>query len=230
MNLKIDLAQLRNIDFNDVSRWPLSVKATAIALICAAVLGAGLWLDTRSQMDTLESIRQKEKTLKSEFQDKQAKAANLDAYKVQMEEMRRSFGAMLRQLPSKTEVAELLVDISQTGLQSGLEFELFKPESERPADFYAELPIKIKVAGSYHEFGQFVSDVAALPRIVTLQDFSIGPISGKQGDKKSKNGKKNDKKSEGTSATQDILIMEVTAKTFRYLEEEELLDDEGGTS
>lgn len=228
MNLKIDLAQLRNIDFNDVGRWPLSMKLIAITLVGVAVLGAGLWLDTRRQLDTLESIRAKEKTLKTEFQDKQAKAANLDAYKVQMDEMRRSFGAMLRQLPSKTEVAELLVDISQTGLQSGLEFELFKPEGERPADFYAELPITIKVAGTYHEFGQFVSDVAALPRIVTLQDFSIGPLSGKQGGKKAQDSKKDDKKSE--SANQDMLIMEVTAKTFRYLEEEELLDEEGGAS
>jgi type IV pilus assembly protein PilO len=230
MNLKIDLAQLRNIDFNDVGRWPMSVKTIAIAIICVAVLGAGLWLDTRRQMDALDSIRQKERALKADFQDKQAKAASLDAYKVQMEEMRRSFGAMLRQLPSKTEVAELLVDISQTGLQSGLEFELFKPESERPADFYAELPIKIKVAGSYHEFGQFVSDVAALPRIVTLQDFSIGPMSAKQGDKKSQSSKKSDKKADNASAAQDMLLMEVTAKTFRYLEEEELLDEEGGAS
>ena len=229
MNLKIDLAQLRNIDFNDIGRWPLSVKVIAIALISVAVLGAGLWLDTRRQLDTLESIREKEKTLKSEFQDKQAKAANLDAYKVQMEEMRRSFGAMLRQLPSKTEVAELLVDISQTGLQSGLEFELFKPEGERPADFYAELPITIKVAGTYHEFGQFVSEVAALPRIVTLQDFSIGPLSASQGGKKpSQDGKKGDKNA--APAAQDLLIMEVTAKTFRYLDEEELLDEEGGAS
>lgn len=229
MNLKIDLAQLRNIDFNDVGRWPMSVKATAVAVICIAVLGAGLWLDTRRQLDTLESIRQKEKSLKTEFLDKQAKGANLDAYKAQMEEMKRSFGAMLRQLPSKTEVAELLVDISQTGLQTGLQFELFKPENERPADFYAELPIKIKVAGRYHEFGQFVSDIAALPRIVTLQDFSIGPMSSdKSGKKTQDNNKKNDKKGEG--ADQDMLIMEVTAKTFRYLEEEELLNEEGGAS
>jgi type IV pilus assembly protein PilO len=229
MNLKIDLAQLRNIDFNDVGRWPLSIKVIAVTLISGAVLGAGLWLDTRRQLDTLESVRATEKTLKTEFQDKQAKASNLDAYKVQMEEMKRSFGAMLRQLPSKTEVAELLVDISQTGLQSGLEFELFKPEGERPADFYAELPIKIKVAGTYHEFGQFVSEVAALPRIVTLQDFSIGPLSANQGGKKlSQDGKKGDKKA--ATVNQDMLIMEVTAKTFRYLDEEELLDEEGGAS
>jgi type IV pilus assembly protein PilO len=224
MNLKIDLAQLRNIDFNDVGRWPVSVKVIAIAALCVAVLGAGLWLDTRSQMETLDSTRQKEQALRKEFLEKQDKAANLDAYKAQMEEMKRSFGAMLRQLPSKTEVAELLVDISQTGLQTGLEFELFKPENERPADFYAELPIKIKVAGRYHEFGQFVSDIAALPRIVTLQDFSIGPMAG--GGKKAQDKKSKDTKDDGD----DMLVMEVTAKTFRYLEEEELLGDEGGAS
>jgi type IV pilus assembly protein PilO len=224
MNLKIDLAQLRNVDFNDVGRWPVSVKMIAVTVICVAVLGAGLWLDTRTQMETLDSTRQKEQALRKEFLEKQDKAANLDAYKAQMEEMKRSFGAMLRQLPSKTEVAELLVDISQTGLQTGLQFELFKPENERPADFYAELPIKIKVAGRYHEFGQFVSDVAALPRIVTLQDFSISPLAG--GGKKAQDKKSKDTKDDGD----DILVMEVTAKTFRYLEEEELLGDEGGAS
>lgn len=211
MNLNVDLSQLRNIDFNDVARWPKAVKVIAIVLLSAAVLGSGVWFDTRPQLEQLEKTRQKEKGLKEQFVTKQAKAANLDAYKAQMEEMRRSFGTMLRQLPSRTEVAELLVDVSQTGLQNGLEFELFKPEGERPADFYAELPIKIKVAGSYHEFGRFVSDVAALPRIVTLEDFTIGAASSK--DKNSK-------------APSDALMMEVTARTYRYLEGEELLQEE----
>lgn len=230
MNLKINLAELRNIDFNDVSRWPMSVKVVAIAMLCGAVLGAGLWLDTRRQLDTLESFRTKENSLKTDFLGKQEKAANLDAYKAQMEEMKRSFGAMLRQLPSKTEVAELLVDISQTGLQTGLEFELFKPESERPADFYAELPITIKVTGRYHEFGQFVSDVAALPRIVTLQDFSIGPASRDKGAQKGQGGDKSKTGGKGLVSDPDLLSMEVTAKTFRYLDEEELLDEGGGES
>jgi len=211
MNLNIDLAQLREIDFNDVARWPKAVKIATVVLICAAVLGAGYWFDTRIQMETLEKTRQKEKALKQEFVTKQAKAANLDAYKAQMEEMRRSFGTMLRQLPSHTEVAELLVDVSQTGLQNGLEFELFKPEGERPAEFYAELPIKIKVTGTYHEFGRFVSDVAALPRIVTLQDFTIGaPAS----------------RGRGASNGADPLVMEVTARTYRYLEGEALLQED----
>lgn len=217
MNLNIDLAQLRSIDFNDVARWPKSIKAAAIVLLAAAVLGAGLWFDTRQQVQTLEKTRKKEETLKQEFLVKQTKAANLDAYKEQMEEMRRSFGAMLRQLPSRTEVAELLVDVSQTGLQNGLDFELFKPEGERPADFYAELPIKMKVIGTYHEFGRFVSDIAALPRIVTLQDFVIDLSRAKSG-----------ANAKTASASDGPLLMEVTARTYRYLEDEELLKEQGG--
>jgi type IV pilus assembly protein PilO len=213
MNFKIDLSQLRNIDFNDVARWPKAAKIIAIGLISACVLGAGLWFDTRTQLDQLQSARDKENALKAQFVTKQGMAANLDAYKAQLEEMRRSFGAMLRQLPSKTEVAELLVDVSQTGLQNGLQFDLFKPENEKPADFYAELPIKIKVAGTFHEFGRFVSDVAALPRIVMLQDFSI--VSSTQ----NKTGKPQ-------SQNPDALTMEVTAKTYRYLEDDELLKED----
>lgn len=215
MNLNVDLSQLRNIDFNDVARWPKPVKIIAIVLISVAVLGSGLWFDTRKQLETLESTRQKENGLKEQFLVKQAKAANLDAYKEQMEEMRRSFGTMLRQLPSRTEVAELLVDVSQTGLQNGLEFELFKPEGERPADFYAELPIKIKVAGTYHEFGKFVSDVAALPRIVTLQDFTVATPTARD-------------RNNSNAAPGDALVMEITAKTYRYLEGEELLQEGEG--
>ncbi len=200
--MKIDFEELKNIDFNDVSRWPKWLKVTAVVLVCLVVLGGGLWFDTRNQLADLETARGKEEELKQVYLRKAHQAANLPAYRAQMEEMKRSFGTMLRQLPSKTEVAELLVDISQTGLESGLEFELFKPESEKPAEFYAELPIKIKVTGRYHQFGQFVSDVAALSRIVTLHDFNIGPQKGK-------------------NKEQDALVMEVTAKTYRYLEEGE---------
>jgi len=199
MNLNFDLSELNNIDFNDVARWPMPLKVIAIILLCAMVLGAGIWFDTRNQLDVLEKASKKEVVLKKDFAVKQGKAANLDAYKAQMDEMKKSFGAMLRQLPGETEVEALLVDISQTGLANGLEFELFKPGKEKPAEFYAELPIQIKVVGSYHDFGRFVSDVAALPRIVTLQDFSIKPVK----DKGSGN-----------------LVMEATAKTYRYLDEE----------
>ena len=203
MKLKLNLnlaeiqQQLQNLDFKDVGNWPIFIKAGAIIIICVVVLAAGIWFDTRTQMDELDQARKKEVTLKEDFKQKQHKAANLVVYKQQMEEMKRSFGPMLRRLPSKTEIAELLVDISQTGLSNGLEFELFKPEAEVPADFYAVLPIKIKVTGDYHEFGKFVSDVALLPRIVTLHDINIVPGKGKN----------------------NTLTMEVTAKTYRYLEE-----------
>ena len=201
MNLAELKEQLQSLDIKDVGNWPVVIKGGAIAIICAVVLAAGVWFDTRNQFDELEQARKKEDTLKADFAQKQHKAANLAVYKQQMEEMKRSFGTMLRQLPSKTEIAELLVDISQTGLSNGLEFELFKPEAEVPEDFYAVLPIKIKVTGDYHEFGKFVSDVAVLPRIVTLHDIDITPSKG-------------DKNNDGNH-----LVMEVTAKTYRYLEE-----------
>jgi type IV pilus assembly protein PilO len=201
MNLAELKEQLQNLDIKDVGNWPVVIKGGAIAIICAVVLVAGFWFDTRSQIDELDQARKKEATLKADFVEKQHKAANLAIYKQQMEEMKRSFGTMLRQLPSKTEIAELLVDISQTGLSNGLEFELFKPEAEVPEDFYAVLPIKIKVTGDYHEFGKFVSDVAVLPRIVTLHDINITPS-------------KDDKNNDGNH-----LVMELTAKTYRYLEE-----------
>ena len=196
------LSELQNLDFSDVGGWPMPAKSAAIIVIALVVLAAGYWFDTRTQLESLERIRGEEQELKTVFEKKAHKAVNLDAYKEQMEEIKRSFGAMLRQLPSKTEVAELLVDVSQAGLANGLEFELFKPESEVPAEFYAELPIKIGVVGNYHEFGQFVSDVAALPRIVTLHDFVISPRGGK------------DKAAKGK------LEMKLTAKTYRYLEEQ----------
>ncbi len=195
MNLKnFDFEQFKGLDPNDPGSWPLAVKTVAIIAVCLAVLGAGYWFDTQHQLTELEKAKTKESELKDTFKAKQLKAVNLDAYKQQMAEMERSFGAMLRQLPSKTEVAELLVDISQAGLGNGLEFELFKPLAEKPAEFYAELPIDVKVTGVYHDFGNFVSDVAALPRIVTLHDISI-------------------------ASKDDTLTMSTTAKTYRYLED-----------
>lgn len=192
--MKLDL---NNLDFNNIGSWPLPAKAIAIAMICAVVIGLVYWFDTQHQIQTLQDARNKEQTLKTVFEGKQSKAANLEAYKAQLDEMRQSFGAMLRQLPNKSEVADLLVDISQTGLASGLEFELFKPEPEIVKDFYAELPVTIRVNGNYHEFGAFISGVAALPRIVTLHNISIKPSNKRGG-----------------------LVMEVTAKTYRYLEGE----------
>lgn len=204
MSMDFKLSDLNDIDFEDVSKWPLAVKAIAILLICVAVLAAGLWFDSRSQLDKLAKAEKQEQKLKQEFKTKYNKAVNLEDYKRQMVWMKKSFGAMLRQLPSETEVAELLTDISRTGISNGLEFELFKPQTETPIEFYAELPIQIKVVGSYHEFGNFVSAVAALPRIVTLHNLTIS--------KKNKNSKNN---------KSDLLIMEATAKTYRYLDEDQ---------
>lgn len=205
LNLKdlksIDLEQFKNLDFNDAGGWPLPVKAVAIAVVCVAVLFAGYWFDTQNQLADLEALRNKEAELKQTYEQKQHRAVNVEEYKQQMAEMERSFGTMLRQLPSKTEVAALLVDVSQAGVANGLNFELFKPVPEVPAEFYAELPINIKVTGTYHDFGKFVSDVAALPRIVTLNDIAIAP-------KESKEKKSN------------RLVMTATAKTFRYMEED----------
>ncbi len=201
MNIAEEIKKLEKLDINNVASWPMLLKGIVVLAIAIAVLIGGWFLDTTTQIDTLESAQNKETKLKKEFEEKQAKAARLDAYKKQMDDMQRIFGEMLRQLPGKTEVAALLIDISQVGLASGLEFELFKPEPETPIEFYAELPIKIKVVGNYHEFGNFVSGVAALPRIVTLHDFVI--TTQKQ------HGEGN-------------LIMEATAKTYRYLDDEEI--------
>ena len=197
--MAIDLEQLKGLDINNIGNWPPSAKGGVIAVICVVVLGLGYYFDTQNQISDLDRVEAQEHKLKTEFEKKQAKAANLDAYRQQMTEMEESFGTMLRQLPSKTEVADLLVDITQTGLASGLQFQLFKPGAEIPREFYAELPIQLVVTGDYHKFGNFVSGVASLPRIVTLQNITI-----KHADKR------------------DSLIMEAQATTYRYLEEEEI--------
>lgn len=203
--MALDLSQFKNLDINNIGSWPAVVKAVVILLVCAGVLFAGYWFDTKDQLVVLEQSREKENKLKSEFEVKQGKAANLLAYREQMVEIEETFGTMLRQLPSRTEVADLLVDISQTGLASGLEFDLFKPAKDNPQEFYAELPIQIKVNGTYHSFGDFVSGIAALPRIVTLHDMNIASA----GDKDAKPGR---------------LIMQTTAKTYRYLDEDEIAE------
>lgn len=196
---------LNNLDFNRIGSWPMAGRAVVIALLCAAILGAGYWFDTRTQLETLERATQKEQELRRTFEHRAAQAANLDAYREQMVQMEDSFGAMLRQLPSRTEVAELLVDISQTGLASGLEFRLFRPQQESPKEFYAELPIQISVVGGYHDFGRFVSGVAALPRIVTLHDVNINAPTAQSGGK---------------------LSMDIVARTYRYLDEEEVAEQQ----
>jgi len=175
MNL---LEELRSLDPRDPGRWPLAVRAGAVAL-CFVVLSCVLtyFLVYTDKSDELDRQKVEENSLRSEFKTKHAKAVNLDVYKQQLKDIERSFGALLRQLPGKTEVPNLLVDISQTGLSAGLQEKLFQPQPEIRKDFYAELPIKIRLTGSYHQFGEFVSGIAALPRIVTLHDIEIKPDS-----------------------------------------------------
>ena len=191
---------LNNLDFSNIGSWPAAVKGVLIAVVAIGVLALGYFLDIQAQQENLDRITNEEKRLKEDFEFKQAKAANLEAYKAQMVEMEDSFGAMIRQLPSKTEVEDLLIDISQTGLASGIEFQLFKPLAEKHIEFYAELPITLKMTGTYHQFGEFASGIAALPRIVTLENISIAGGKGKKGN----------------------LTMNVTAKTYRYLDESEV--------
>jgi type IV pilus assembly protein PilO len=197
--------ELRALDPRDPGRWPFAVRAAAIAL-CFVAVAIGLiyvfvWQD---RMPDLKQRQDQEQQLRSEFRNKHSKAINLAIYKQQLTDIEKSFGAMLRQLPSKTEVPNLLVDISQTGLAAALEEKLFQPGQEVKKDFYAELPIHIQLTGSYHEFGAFVSGIAALPRIVTLHDIQITPIS------------------KDKTATYDQLQLDLTAKTYRYLDDDEI--------
>ena len=199
MNL---LEELRSLDPRDPGRWPLPVLAGAVALAFVAVTLVGIYLLVwNEQRPELQRREAEEQTLRQEFKDKHSKAVNLEVYKQQLKDIERSFGALLRQLPGKTEVPSLLVDISQTGLAAGLQEKLFQPQPEQKKDFYAELPIKIRLTGNYHSFGEFVSGIAALPRIVTLHDIDIKP---------------------DTKDAYDQLSLELTAKTYRYLDEDEI--------
>lgn len=199
MNLsEIKLDELDIDDLKKIGSAPLVVKIAIIVILCAALVAAGYFLDTTKQKAELEKFAATEQQLRQVFSEKQAKAANLEAYKQQLEEMRTSFGALLRQLPNETEIETLLTDISQTGISSGLEIDFFKPEGLRPKEFYSEYPIKLKVTGRFHEFAEFISGVAALPRIVTVKDISIEPADPNGGVK---------------------LSMELTAITYQYLDE-----------
>lgn len=201
----MDLNELDQLDLNSFGEWPLPVKAVAIVLVCLGLGGLTYYLDTQDQLVRLDQANASEVGLRTSFETKQRKAVNLEAYKKQLEEMKESFGAMLRQLPNKTEVASLLVDVSQTGLANGLEFELFQPEQEQVKEFYAELPIRIRVKGVYHDFGRFISGLAALPRIVTIHDAQITTLTPAAGKTESPDSK---------------LTLQATVKTYRYLDEE----------
>jgi type IV pilus assembly protein PilO len=196
MNL---VEELQSLDVNDVGRWPLVFRAAVIVIVFIAVTFAGVWFtivkDKAPQLTRAEAAEQE---LRVTFENKQRKAANYDAYKAQLSQIEQSFGTMLRQLPGETEIPSLIVVISQTGLASGLQEKLFQPQAEIPKDFYAEKPIRIRLSGGYHEMAKFVSGIAALPRIVTLHDINITPEE---------------------RGAYDKLSLEVTAQTYRYIEE-----------
>ena len=194
----MNLEDIRRLNIREAGSWPLLPKVALLGILMLLILGAGAFFDWRDQIDALDKAQDEEVKLREAYATKKAKAVNLELYVQQLKEIEQSFGALLKQLPNKSEMDALLTDINQAGLGRGLQFELFRPASqERMADFYAELPISVKVTGNYHDMGAFASDVAQLPRIVTLNDLAII----------------NDK---GT------LTMEATAKTFRYLDDEEI--------
>ncbi len=194
-----DLQSLNIEDLSKIGSAPAGVRILVIVLAMAAVMGAGSWLLVIPKLDNLKAVEANELVLRTAFNDEQKKAANLDAYRAQLDEMTRSFGVMLRQLPDQVDIESLLIDLSQTSVAAGLEVEFFKPESESHETFYVKYPIKLNVTGNYHQFGNFVSGLAALPRIVTLHDILIAPMT--------------------DSTTR--LRMNLTATTYRYLEEDD---------
>ncbi|MBI5751622.1 MAG: type 4a pilus biogenesis protein PilO [Hydrogenophilales bacterium] len=189
---------INKLNFKDMGIWPAPFKVAAMAILFGALLLAGYWFIWKDQMEALDQSRQEEQKLRTEFLDKKKQALNLDLYREQVKEIEQAFGALVRQLPNKSEMDALLTDINQAGLGRGLEFELFKPAPETMRDFYAELPITVRITGSYHDLGRFASDVAMLPRIVTLNNLAI-------------------------SQTKDgVLALDAVAMTYRYLDEEEI--------
>lgn len=189
------LDELRNIDIKNLAALPLPAKIVGVAAVCILIIAAGYWFVIADELEERSRAQDQEQTLRETYLNKKLLALNIDIYRKQMEEMQQTFGSLLRQLPNTTEVPDLLVDITQAGLGRGLEFTLFRPEKEQPRDFYAELPISLQVSGTYHELAEFVSDVAALPRIVTFGDISIA--TPQQGNR---------------------LSMQATARTYRYLD------------
>lgn len=195
-DLNVDLGQLRDVDLETLANSPLPVKLLVAVVVAAVVVAGGWWFDWRDQGREFDRVVAEERQLRQTYEIRARRAANLDAYREQLAEMEERFGAMLRQLPSRAEVASLLVDISQEGRAAGLEFELFQPQAERRQEFYAEMPVLIRVRGNYHQFGRFISGVADLPRIVTLHNVNVNP-------------------------TAPNMTMELTARTYWYLEEED---------
>jgi type IV pilus assembly protein PilO len=202
-----DLQKIDGEDFKRIGTAPVALRTILILLACAAVIGGMAHLLVKPQFDKLKVVEAKELTLRHTFDSEQAKAANRTAYVEQLEEMKKTFNVMLRQLPNKTDIESLLVDLSQTSVASGLEVQYFKPENEIPREFYAEYPIRISVTGQYHQFGKFISGLAALPRIVTLSNIDIAEL--RQGG------------NTPNLNTASKLKMDLMATTFRYIEEDE---------
>jgi type IV pilus assembly protein PilO len=202
------LNELRDLDFNDIGSAPQSVKYIILTLLLCIILGIGYFLLVKHKVEQLKVVEQKELTLRSEFEYKQQKAANLEAYEAQLAEMQKLLETMFRQLPGKTEMDKLLVDISQTALGAGIDVQLFQPNAETLHDFYAERPISVRMLGDYHQFGEFVSGVAALPRVVIL---TMNDISLRRATEKEVGGNRSDGR----------LILEGTVKTYRYIDEDE---------
>jgi len=193
------LDELRRLDPKNAGSWPLPIQLVTLLLIVLLVVGVGFWFDWRNQLSELDSLRERETTLRNSFVEKKRQAVNLPIFQAQLKDIEQSFGVLLRQLPNRSEMDALLTDINQAGLGRGLQFELFRPAPQETfSEFYAELPINIRLSGSYQELGQFAADIARLPRIVALNDISVS--TGRDGQ----------------------LSMEAVAKTFRYLDDNEL--------
>lgn len=199
------LDELRSLDPNNPGSWPFPVRVTVVAMIFIAVVGGGYWFVGKNMIVESQRFKAEEVTLRAQFEQKAHKASALKAYRTQLEEMKIKFGAMLRQLPGESEVANLLQDISQTRVESGLEENLFKPGKEARREFYAELPIKIEFVGLFHDYGRFMQGLGELSRIVTLHDLQL----------------KLGKVAEGASGRKVPITLTATAKTYRYLEEDE---------
>lgn len=207
----MNLAELKNLDFEDIGNWPPIVKIIATALLVAAVLVAGYMLDTKEMRSRLEKVEHDELALIKEFRKRQKVVANFESYRTQLTEMEENLDTLLRQLPTKTEMPDLLENISNTGIVNGLIFDRFKPESEVPHEFYAKQPISIRARGTYHQFGAFLSGVSALPRIVTVGSLKIGPGN----ESKKRRGQKE-------MLTDEQLVLEAKLTTFRYIDENEV--------
>ena len=206
--MKLD--DFNNIDIKNAGNLPMPVKAVLLAVVFVVLLGLGYYFLLSPALEALDQEQAKEQQLRDVFLAKKSQAINLEAYRAQMVEIEKTFGALLRQLPDKSQIDGLLTDINQAGLSRGLEFELFKPGSEMQAEFYAEMPIAIKVLGTYHDLGAFASDISRLSRIVTISNVSVQP----QVNKEAKDAK--------TGNVDATLVMEAEAKTYRYLDAEEI--------